>query len=95
MLGGERGVSAGVGETPAGAFAWEWDLSYLHIDKPFKELKRTNTQDLSLSLMESWGEVWHDRSTVLSLGWFAISSSVPSELKREIELLVFGHHKGP
>lgn len=31
----------------------------------------------------------------LSLGWFAISSSVPFELKREIELLVFGHHKGP
>lgn len=63
-VGGERGISAGVGETPAGAFAWEWDLCYLHIDKPFKELKRTNTQDLSLSLMESWDEVWHDRSTV-------------------------------
>lgn len=39
-------------------------LCYSHIDKPFKELKRTNTQDLSLSLMESWDEVWHDRSTV-------------------------------
>lgn len=32
--------------------------------KPCEELKRTNTQDLSLSLMQSWAEVWPGRSTV-------------------------------